>query len=197
MKQHFFVLAALCFAACSKEPVLPANIPTDNPALPANSFTTFNIAKGNHYCDKTAVHVFSDSSMSVKVRFDSSCIYKTIDPGNQDDINKLVGFTEGNNNHLHSARFGWRWSDNALRLFAYSYAAGVRSSKEIATLAIGQEAKLRISLLPTEYVFAVDDTVVTLPRALRSGIANGYWQYPYFGGDEVAPHEIIIEIEEI
>jgi hypothetical protein len=48
----------------------------------------------------------------------------------------------------------------------------------------------------TEYIFHVDNSTVSLPRHC-SDDASGYKLYPYFGGDEAAPHEITIEIEDL
>lgn len=74
------------------------------------------------------------------VKFDSSAIYNTVDPSNQYDINKLYGFSDNDSLHQrYSARFGWRWSDNALRIFAYVYNSGVRSSKELGAILPGTE----------------------------------------------------------
>jgi hypothetical protein len=47
-------------------------------------------------------------------------------PENQYDINKLWGFSEGINNQYNSARIGWSWNNDALRLYGYVYAKGVR-----------------------------------------------------------------------
>lgn len=157
-------------------------------------YTKYTIFKGQHYCDKTAVKSFSDKTMSFKVKFDSTAIYTTLDPVNQADINKLYGFTEGIDNHINSARIGWSWNKNALRLYAYIYANGVRSFKEITTVAIGAEITCTIAISEKQYLFEVDDKKASLNRGLEGPAVAGYWQYPYFGGDEVAPGNTYIHI---
>ncbi|MGI8584586.1 MAG: hypothetical protein ACR2KX_20545 [Chitinophagaceae bacterium] len=76
--------------------------------------------------------------MNFIAKFDSTAIYSNVNPDNRLYINKLYGFSDNNPTHQQfSARFGWRWSDNALRLFGYVYNDGVR--KELGTVAIGTE----------------------------------------------------------
>src|SRR5688500_15539154 len=87
--------------------------------------TIYIIGRGNHYCHKSTFKAVNTSEMKFYVRFNQTAIYQTIIPENQLDINKLWGFSEGNDNHYNSARIGWRYSDGALRLFGYVYAKGV------------------------------------------------------------------------
>jgi len=171
--------------------IAPAYIPVID-STPV--FIKYTIFKGQHYCDKTSVKSFSGREMHFKVLFDSSAVYKTLDPINQADINKLYGFTEGIDNHINSARIGWSWNKQALRLYAYIYANGIRSFKEIATVPIGTVATCAISISDKQYLFEVNDKKASLNRALEGPPVAGYWQYPYFGGDEVAPGNTSIYI---
>jgi hypothetical protein len=132
------------------------------------------------------------------VKFDSSAIYQTIDPSNQYDINKLFGFSDNNGpHHVFSARIGWRWSDNALRLFGYIYNNGVQENKEIAAIPIGKEIGCKIKTTSANYIFTVDGNTIAMPRLSTTPLAKGYQLYPYFGGDELAPHDITILIKEL
>ena len=191
-----FLLAVLLLSACKKDtPLKEEIILVPSPADSSSPFLKYSIAKGAHYCDQTSIKPFAGKHLSLKVRFDSSAIYSNRNPENQADINKLVGFTEGMDNHVNSARFGWGWSNSALRLYAYSYAAGVRSSREISIVQIGLPVSLSLSIDGNQYIFKVNDSLVTLPRALITDSVSGYWQYPYFGGDETAPHTIAIYLQ--
>jgi hypothetical protein len=110
----------------------------------------------------------------------------------------LYGFSDNNSGHqLYSARFGWRWSDNALRLFGYVYNNGIRDSKELGTINIGSEVNCSIKVTAKNYVFTLNGVTDSLPRAASSVKASGYKLYPYFGGDEPAPHNIYIWIKEL
>src|SRR5687767_8188281 len=86
---------------------------------PGNStpeYTTYTIPVNSHYSDKSSYAPFSRSEVLFKAKFDSSAIYQSVTPVNQFDVNKLYGFSEGGDHHLNSARIGWAWNKNALRL---------------------------------------------------------------------------------
>jgi hypothetical protein len=137
------------------------------------------------------------TSINFTVKFDSSSIYTTVDPDNQYDINKLYGFSDNNaHHHQFSARIGWRWSDNALRLFGYNYNNGIAEYKEIARIEVGEEIECSISIQSDQYVFKVNGRTLSMPRATKAEKAIGYKLYPYFGGNETAPHDIHIWIKE-
>src|SRR4051812_7560236 len=91
-----FVFSFILFS-CSKTD--PSIINT------ADGFIEYNIAAGNHYCDQSTLKAISFSKQLFDVRFDSSAIYTTTVAANQNDINKLYGFTEGSADpHINSAR---------------------------------------------------------------------------------------------
>jgi hypothetical protein len=55
-----------------------------------------------------------------------------------------------------------------------------------------------IKVTATTYEFYVDGQLnATLERKATTPKASGYLLYPYFGGDEVAPHEIDIWVKEL
>ena len=160
-------------------------------------FTKYTIRKEQNYCDGNNFISTSYSELNFIVKFDSTAIYSNVIPDNQLDINKLYGFSDNNStHHLFSARFGWRWSDNALRLFGYVYNDGVRNSKELGIVAIGAENICSIKVTPKSYVFSLNGKIDSLPRTSTTLEAAGYKLYPYFGGDETAPHNIYIWIKE-
>ena len=192
MKISGFLLCLFILASCTKSD-LPA---AQNPDTGA--FTLYTIPQGSHYSDKSSPRQVDKREMRFIVRFDSSAIYTAVDPQNQYDINKLYGFSDNNSgHHQFSARMGWRWSDGALRLFAYVYNNGSVSSEEVATVAIGSEVACSIRADDGSYVFTVNDVTRTMPRTAGSGAARGYQLYPYFGGDETAPHQIRIWIRDL
>lgn len=164
----------------------------------AASFIKHSIFKGKHYSNKNGMASVKTSNLSFKVKFDSSAIYTTVKNENQTDINKLFGFSDNNaQHHEYSARFGWRWSDNALRLFAYTYNKGIRSFKELGNVEPGKENDCSIAVSGDTYIFTLNGVQTTMPRASTTIEAEGYRLYPYFGGDEVAPHDIAIWLKEV
>ncbi|MDB5206261.1 MAG: hypothetical protein JWR72_1336 [Flavisolibacter sp.] len=194
MKTSLLYVAAclIFFCSCSKESG-PENLSTSTPVA---SFKQFLIPQGAHYATENIFKPLEITELKFRVKFDSSAIYQTTDPENQYDINKLYGFADnGEQHHLYSARFGWRWSDGALRLFAYTYNNGVRDSKELGVVTIGKEVDCSIKVGAEIYTFLVDGKIETMPRLSSTSTAKGYQLYPYFGGDEVAPHEVKIWIK--
>lgn len=196
MKYTFtWLVVLIIITGCHKEQTITAS-PTAVTASP-ETFTEYKIAAGEHYCDKTSVTPVSVTAMFFKVRFDSSAIYTSTDPANQYDINKLYGFTEGMDPHINSARIGWGFSDGKLRLYAYAYNNKQRLSREISAVNINDTITCAIKLDGFKYIFSVNDKQVELSRHQAGTTASGYQLFPYFGGDEVAPHLIRILISEI
>lgn len=167
-------------------------------ATASNQFIPYTITRGQQYCDKSIYQAVKYDQLSFIVKFDSSAIYHTLTKGNQDDINKLLGFSDNNaQHHQYSARFGWRWSNNGLHLFGYIYNNGVRSSKEIGTVAIGSENSCSIKVSDNNYIFNLNGNSIKMPRESKTVKAEGYKLFPYFGGDELSPHDITIWIKEL
>ena len=163
-----------------------------------DSFTSYIIPAGAFYVNGNVYSVFSQQSLKFKVVFDSSCIYTTVDPQNQADINKLYGFSDcGTHHHTNSARFGWNWQDGQMHIHAYCYADSVRLYKELGTVALNQEHTCTIEALPGMYVFTLNGQKDTMQRHCTNVVATGYKLLPYFGGTEPAPHEVRIKIREI
>lgn len=209
MKVKFIIfgIALFSFASCTKSvDNITGNITESNTAAKApnvsstasNQFTPYTILKGQQYCDKSTYQAVKYEQLSFVVKFDSSAIYQTIRKDNQGDINKLFGFSDNNAQHQqYSARFGWRWSNNALRLFAYTYNNSVRSWKELGTIDIGTENSCSIKVSDSTYIFTLNGKSATMPRESKTVKAEGYKLFPYFGGDEMAPHTITIQIKEL
>jgi hypothetical protein len=166
-------------------------------AAKVSSYTNFIIRQGQHYCDQNSIKSVRTSEMKFMVKFDNSAIYQTVVPENQYDINKLWGFTEGINNQYNSARIGWSWNQDTLRLYGYVYTNGVRHYQEITTVLIGTNITCSIKLAGNTYLFTVNGVSISLPRGPSSLQASGYQQYPYFGGDETAPHLVTIMIKSL
>ena len=161
-------------------------------------YILYTIAAGEQFCDINFHQPIKYNEVKFKVRFDSSCIYQTLDPKNQLDINKLYGFSDNNTHHHEfSARFGWRWSNDSLRVFAYTYNNSIRNSKELGTIAIGAEHACSIKVTKDSYLFTLNGKSQAMPRKSSTAEAEGYKLYPYFGGDELAPHKITIYIEDL
>lgn|GEM_PF-232281 len=168
-----------------------------NKEQPSNSYIHHVIKAGSHSSNNSAIKSGEFTQLNFVVKFDSSAVYSTVDPANQYDINKLYGFADNNSHHHQfSARVGWRWSDGALRLFAYNYNDGIVDYREITQINIGTEVNCSIKADGSQYIFIVNGHSVSMPRTSKAATAIGYRLYPYFGGNETAPHDIHIWIKE-
>lgn len=193
MKNLFVACIMLSLYSCKKDKagIAPETIES------IATYTKHTILQGQHFSDKSSFKSFSGNKMDFKVKFDSSAIYQTVDPVNQFDINKLYGFSEGSDHHVNSARIGWAWNRNALRLYAYVYSGGIRKMKEITTAGIGPEISCSIGISGNQYLFSINEITLGLERAIEGPAIAGYGLYPYFGGDEVAPGNISIYIMDV
>ena len=221
-------LSVLSIVACSKsDPANPSNNnnnppdTTQNPNLPdttnnpgpvdtlnpgdtvivenpIDSFTTYIIKAGKNYAEGTSYPAFSGSILKFKAILDSSCIYSTVNPVNQADINKLYGFSDANTHHqVNSARLGWNWLNGQMHIHAYCYAGGVRYYSELGTVPLNTPFDCSIEVLPSAYIFTLNGHKDTLSRGTSDALAKGYMLQPYFGGDEPAPHEMKVKIREL
>ncbi|MBA2403377.1 MAG: hypothetical protein H0V66_01290 [Bdellovibrionales bacterium] len=136
--------------------------------------------------------------MKREVVFDSSAIYSTNNPDNQGDINKLFGFADCNSHHhTNSARFGWRWFNGQLEIHAYNYVKKVRQYQLLEVIQLNRPYAMSISATNDKYTFRIDDRQYNMPRGCSAAVTFKYLLYPYFGGDEKAPHDIVIELNKI
>ena len=163
-----------------------------------DDFIVYTIKAGNHDVDKNINTPFNGSTLRFQASFDSSCVYQTAIPENQFDINKLYGFSDcSSQHHSNSARFGWNWHEGAIHIYAYAYANGVRQVKDLGTAGLNETKSFRIDLSDKNYVFTYNGIETVLPRHCSGGVGIAYKLLPYFGGDEVAPHEIKIKIRNL
>lgn len=90
------------------------------------------IPAGEHYPSGIGDFQFTSRRIGVwQAMFTKETAYRTKNPSNQADINKLVGFSDcfSLHHHRNSARFGWAWEPEqmVMKLFAYTYADGFGS----------------------------------------------------------------------
>lgn len=188
MKKTLSLLTLLfcLFLACNEE------IEVD----PDTGFEIYTIGSGQH-SSIVRTEPFAGNGISVIVKFDDSAIYTLQDPGNQADINKLIGFSDcGQHHQSESARFGWRWYEDELQILAYVYSDGNLTWELMGAIALNEEVTLELSKNEDQYVFTgtgLQTTTVSRTASCESG--ENYWLWPYFGGDEPAPHTVRVELK--
>lgn len=206
MKYTLILIAMISLVSCTKEMkqkdtlVLTETLTKGNGKLVplAATFTTYTIQSGAHYSSPNTFKTVSGTTMSFIAKFDSSCIYTSVIPANQWDINKLWGFNEGIFSTNNSARVGWNWKDGALWLYPYVHVNGTNlgaQNPQGYQVAIGTEIPCSITVSGNTYIFNINGNTVVTPRGPSSATYSGYQQYPYFGGDETAPHKITIQVK--
>lgn len=189
--QLLAVLSCFCLASCH---TTGSVAPAADEISP--STVLYTIKKGEHDSGSPII-LTSVARIRFDATFDTSAIYRTQNEANQGDINKLYGVADcRTDHHTNSARFGWRWYNDQLEIHAYTYQNKVRQSKLVGVVELNKTYTYDLKLEEHKYVFSLNGTTVTLPRHC-SGPAEGYQLYPYFGGDEVAPHDITIAIRDI
>ena len=174
------------FPACDKSDLLIKN----------NPFVTYIIPEGQQR-STSKVRVYSGDELKFIILFDSTAIYKTVDSICQYSINKLYGLSDcDSKHHENSARFGWRWFNGKMEIFAYCYAESERFSELITTVDIGKEYECSIQFTDNHYCFSINGITHTFKRTCQTSKLR-YFLYPYFGGTEAAPHEVRIKIKDL
>lgn len=176
----------LFFTACKIE--------IDSP-LAGDDQKVYVIKQGQHESNRT-IKSFKGDVLSFKASFDESAIYETKREENQADINKLMGFSDCNSHHHeNSARFGWRWYNDQLEVHAYCYVNGDRKIEYVTTVELNEMNDYQIRIIDNKYVFTVNGAsrVEINKNPNCSGDVN-YMLFPYFGGDEPAPHDISVAV---
>ena len=160
----------------------------------------FLIKKDKHYSDQYLykfVNILNiNRFLKYQVLFDNTCKYE-LPKEDQEDINKLFGYTLGFNHHKDSARFGWFYQDKTIHLHAYVYDNGVRKSKLIKNLDLNTQYVLTLVDEGDNWLFSVNDVwsvigSVKIPKSCE--FKYGYKLWPYFGGNNTAPHDITIQM---
>lgn len=153
----------------------------------------FTISKGSHYTFHANKVI--GNSLKYDILFSESCIYD-LGNSNQYDINKLFGFNACNSlHHENSARFGWLYMDGQIEIYAYVYENSARYSEQIASVNINEWNTFELTNTGGSYVFKVNGILFIYDKENPCVSKYNYQLYPYFGGDEVAPHDITIQFK--
>lgn len=168
------------------------------PADSSEGWINYQIPEGVHQSSNTALTLFSGDSMAFYFSFDSTALYQTRDPANQEDWNKLMGFSDcQSHHHQNSVRLVWRWNEGAgIEIGEYFYRNGQRSFAKLTTVQVGDTNFAMIAAQKGFYHLQVNDVSSEQVRRCANRNAS-YWLYPYFGGDEVAPHSFNIFIKQL
>lgn len=170
----------------------------------------YRIKEGNHYASGLVWRsiknflspMFGKSEMLFYATFSPNCAYESDPDGWGLQWNKLYGFSRCGMVHDNSVRFGWRYFEGDLEVCAYVYNKGDRIIYPF-----------NIDLLfDAEYLFSIDLTgeyayftvitpygvkVTETIRINRQRYFLAYRDFPYFGGQVTAPHDMDITVQEL
>lgn len=145
------------------------------------------------------IRTLKSNRLVFTARFDETARYD-LATQDQHDINKLMGFAEANSLHQeNSARLGWRYNieHENVEIFSYIYRDGEMSFNKISEVDLNETIEYQINLFEDEYEFVVNGFSFREYRDIDKQVGVYYRLFPYFGGDEVAPHDINIYIKEV
>ena len=184
----------IILSGCDKQPVINNH---SKQTEKKNISLQYLIRKGNHSIDENPFTVIQSDSIRCEVLFDSTAAYQTVSTENQEDVNKLIGFSDCNSHHQqNSARLGWSWNGKSVVLYAYAYVNNERIVKTLTTVSLNQRITCSLKAIDGNYYFEAGAVKDSIPRYCSGYSRSRYKLYPYFGGDETAPHDIRIEIKE-
>lgn len=164
----------------------------------AENWENFRIPQGQHYNNLRNIGLFPHDSLAFEVVFDSTAIYQTQNPANQADWNKLMGFSDcGTHHHTNSARVVWRYlpASGGFQLGEYYYSNGSRSFSALGNFQLNDTIPVKLYISKGYYQVEVGQKTGQEQRACNTSIGR-YMLFPYFGGDETAPHDINIYIHQ-
>lgn len=160
------------------------------------------IRKGRHRCRHGMRLYYGKVHGKYLFNFDKTCLYEK---RNEDDsdLNKLLGWSYGWH-QKNSIRIGWRSLAGKIELFFYMYNNGHRLLGKLTEVKADRWYKIKIEVLE-EYncvaftlrtadgglICKTSETFV-IPRFVM-----GYKLYPYFGGNNMAPRDMKIKLEEV
>lgn len=186
MKRLSLLLAVLLAVGCNQ------TIDID----PETGFEIFTIPTDGH-SSILRNEPFTGTGINITVIFDESAMYELDVANDQADINKLIGFSDCHQDHQsESARIGWRWYEDELQLLAYTYREGQLSFELMGSVPFDQEIDLQILINGDTYEYSGDGlSAITMDRTQNCETGDNYWLWPYFGGNQPAPHEVTIKLK--
>ena len=168
-----------------------------------DGYRVYTIDRGSHYSDGPIDKLFGNDnradSWEWEIIFESSCIYSELDlfnPSNYLDVNKLIGFSDCDRHHSqYSCRVGWRASGDSIELLIYKRDDNNIEFKSLKKIYPDQIVNVTLDFKDTTYISCIDGICDTLVRPCPDWSGRKYSLFPFFGGQETAPHKMKIRIK--
>lgn len=164
----------------------------------------YTVHKDQHDFTPRDFNIFwNKSKIEYKVIFDSSCRYKI---KAQDQKNKLFGigyFSWFNSiSHTDSARFTFYYDPyiDKIKIYSYCYIDKERVENFICNCNLNVTYKFKLGISLDKYHFAVFEENSILNIGYSQVNFNhikklGFLLSPYFGGQDVAPNDVVVYME--
>ena len=138
--------------------------------------------------------LFFGKTLKYNVRFDRNCWYVKLNTDSE-DLNKLFGFG-GADHHKNSIRLCWKpdFKDKGtIKIYVYWYDDQSRASIWFVDMRVDEWVEFQIRKTSKGFVVHCPFRTVELGHTKP----NPTWKklYPYFGGDNTAPHTMTIELK--
>lgn len=157
------------------------------------------IYKGLHYAFPPILGASFKNTFAWRVNFNNSAIYN-LQNENQWDINKLIGIRlHPFSNHTTSFRFGWLYNINTQKIdiYAYYYIKGNRNYELLTSISVNEDLWLKIECLEKGGVKLTANNISWSNIGESLTYRLKYFSGFYFGGNEVAPHTISVNIQRL
>lgn len=164
------------------------------------------IRKGNHFAsmsifEKIGAIGWKINTMSLRFVFRNECWWNP--PRNQDDYdqNKLAGIGYGTNHHNNSVRLTWVpdfEKQGIINVYGYTYDEKKVGQKFtyafIKAVRVLDTITGRIESRDKAYFITVNDVTIRMENT-HADPNLCFRLFPYFGGNNTAPNDMVIELE--
>jgi len=165
------------------------------------NYKNFHINKCRHYPTGINFDTTTSNTNSCSAFFDENCLYQ-IEGENNSDVNKLWGFPSAIHHQIQSARLGWRCQDGEnIEILTYCYKDSAINFDELHVIdTIKPNDILNCTLINTrfEYIFQYSRDNYSIEQTVSKSsdcFPIHYYLFPYFGGNETAPHDMDIYLK--
>ena len=161
------------------------------------------LIRKDHHSPRNRRIIFQSSrEFSIVCMFDKSCLYSFADSSARQAVNKIFGYSFGSNHHNNSFRIGWRCKDSLIEVLAYWYVKHERFDNLLFIIKPGKRffinAKIGCEKVVIKYKVAdmLPESIDVIFNSEKSILKNwGYVNFPYFGGIQKAPNDMVIYLK--
>jgi hypothetical protein len=141
------------------------------------------------------------NSVSLRFLFRSECWWAPPRNGNDGDLNKLAGIGYGMNHQKNSFRLAWLPDfdqQGIIKIYGYTYDDRKSDPKFayafITNVNVMQPCQATIVGQGNKYAITVNGTTIFMENN-NPDPSLCFRLFPYFGGNNTAPHDMVIELE--